>query len=447
MTFPAGVNYYIAGSRLRPGLDGGYTIATMQRAAQMASLGARPVLLTYDVGPMDGVLDEFIAIGLADEHTQIRNLFEEVARSPELLRKAALHPLRGGAHTDERERIITDTSGQPLLKLPFIAAVDWFRSDVDIVIYDAGQPIGAIRGFGELYRLWTDAVVAEQPGRSLVISEARQLGELLGPHSRDYALLHTVHSAHTQAPHTWDAPMDTLWQGWCAQLDSFDAVVWLTQAQLSDIERRFGRQPRSFVVPHPAQPPATRPSWESRDPNLAMTIARLVPNKQIDQLLRAFALVVQQHPKAHLEIFGDGPQRAALQDLAVELGLADHVVWRGHVPGAGSQLSRAAVFALTSEYEGQSLVLLEALEQATPAISYDISYGPSEMIVPNVNGDLVASGDLDALAAALLGVLRDQSRVRSLSDGAWAWAQTHGVQCSMLRLAAACEVALAHHFH
>jgi poly(glycerol-phosphate) alpha-glucosyltransferase len=451
VSFPEGVNYYIAGSRLRPGLDGGYTVATMQRAAHMAAQGARPVLLTYDIGPMDGVRDEFIALGLADESTRIRNLFDEVTQRPELLRQAVLHPLHaaqldGTAPVDERERIISDAAGQPLLKMPFVAAVDWFRSNADIVIYDAGEPIGALYGFGELYRLWTSAVIAERPGRSLVISEARQLGELLGPYPRSYALMHTVHSAHTQAPHTWDAPMDTLWQGWCAQLDSFDAVVWLTQAQLSDIERRFGPQARSFVVPHPAQPPTAAPPWDTRDPDRVATIARLVPNKQIDQLLRAFAVVVQQRPQARLEVFGDGPQRPALEALAAELGLAAQVTWRGHVPAAGSQLSRAAVFAMTSEYEGQSLVLLEALEQATACVSYDISYGPAEMIVPNVNGELVPAGDVAALAAALLGMLADPVRLRALSEGAWTWAQTHGVKRSMSLLADACERALAHRY-
>jgi poly(glycerol-phosphate) alpha-glucosyltransferase len=448
VSFPTDVNYYIAGSRLRPGLDGGYTVATMQRAMQMADCGARPVLLTYDTGPMAGVLEEFVALGLADEQTRIRNLFDEVTRQPQLLRRFALHPLRDTSvvEIDERERVITDVSGQPLLKMPFVAAVDWFRSDADIVVYDAGEPIGALRGFGELYRLWTNAVIGERPGRALVISEARQLGELLGPYPRDYALLHTVHNAHTLEPHTWDAPMDTLWEGWCAQLDSYDATIWLTHAQLADVERRFGPQPRSSVVPHPARPTGDRWSWQGHDPHLVMASARLVPYKRIDQLLRAFAVVATSMPESRLEVFGDGPYAPTLQDLAANLGVADRVTWRGHVPGAAAELARAGVFVLTGEYEGQPLVLLEALEHGTPVVSYDVSYGPAEMVVPGVNGTLVPSGDVAALADALLSILGDEQRLRQLSRGAWEWAQAHGVERSMSLLADACKVAISHHY-
>jgi poly(glycerol-phosphate) alpha-glucosyltransferase len=179
---------------------------------------------------------------------------------------------------------------------------------------------------------------------------------------------------------------------------------------------------------------------------LVIAVARLVVYKQVDHLLRAFSILKMAMPQARLEMLGDGPAASSLKELAVELGLENAVTWRGHVPDAQTELARAGVFAMTSEYEGQSLVILEALAHGTPVVSYDVNYGPAEMVVPGVNGELVTAGDIDGLARAILSILGDTSRMHALSDGAWAWAQSHGVDRAMSALSDACEFALGYHY-
>lgn len=421
--------YLIAATRLRPGLDGGYTVATMRRAQLLRDAGAEVELLTFDPTPLGDALAGFIALGLADDGTRMRNLFAELRERPELLRAAELHPL-AATHDHQRSTLIAADDGTPLLRLPYVERADWHRADADIEIYAAdGIPLGALHGFGELYRLWVDLVAAEatpddQP--VVLISEARQLGELLVARPRDYAIVHTVHNAHTEPPHAWDSELGPLWEAWFETVDRYDGVIWLTKAQRADAVRRFGEHPNWAVVPHPA--PEVDPGSDRlpRDPHRAVMIARLAPQKRVDDAIRAWPAVLQADPDARLDIFGDGPQRAELERLVLELELSDRVTLRGHTNRVADELAGSAALLLTSRYEGQGLAIAEALAAGTPVVAYDIHYGPAEMVRDGVSGALVAPGDVAALADAVAGILGHPDRITELSRGARSWAAAHG---------------------
>lgn len=436
--------YFIAASRLRPGLDGGYTVATMQRAMQLSRLGGVPVtLLTFDPAPFDGVRDGFAELGLLAAGMRMRNLFEEVREHPSLLRDAALGPVPPEP-SGERDTLIRDAGGAPLVTLPFVARPDWHRADAPIRVHaDDGTTLGALAGFGALYRLWVDGVVAESAKRAIVVCEAKQLGELLGPFPRSYALIHTVHNAHTEEPYAWDSPMDALWSGWFDVADSFDAVVWLTDRQLADVTRRFGPHERWVVIPHPAQPLPRLPDPDARDPLLAVMVARLVEQKRVQDAVRAWPAVLARHPGARLEVLGDGPHRAELEALVAQLGLQRSIALRGYVPRASDRLVDGALLLLSSRHEGQPLVVLEALSSGTPVVAYDVPYGPSQMIVDGESGALVPSGDVAALAEAVAGVLGDRDRIARMSRAAYAWAGRHDAVSAMRATADLCREVLA----
>lgn len=459
----------IVTSRLRPGLDGGYTVATMQRAALLADAGLPVTLLTVDLHPnYRPFLDEFRRLGLADGRTIMRNLLDEVRARPELLRDAAdpaLAPTVGDAPTPHRDAadldaadldadghrwrqvvrdaegsiVVTDffdANGQPLFRLPYLARPDWWRAPVVIdVLADSGERIGGLDGFRGLYRAWWDSVVAEQKAdRPIVaIAEARQVGELLigtpGVH-----VVHTVHNAHTLPPHAWDSPMDVTWSGWLDTLPGYDAVAWLTHQQRADVVRRRGSEEApGWVIPHPARLPddvAQHPEvvvgTAQRDPQRAIMVARLAPQKRIDHAIRAWRIVVNALPDARLDIYGDGALRAELQALIDTLGLEARVTLHGYVAEAPEQSRTAACLLVTSVYEGQSLAITEAMARGCPAVSYDIAYGPAELITDGESGLLVPAGDVDALASAVIGLLSDDERLVRYSRAALAWARSAG---------------------
>ena len=72
-----------------------------------------------------------------------------------------------------------------------------------------------------------------------------------------------------------------------------------------------------------------------------------------------------------------------------------------------SEYRRAAILALSSHYEGLPMALIEAQAYGLPAVSFDCKCGPREVIVDGVTGTLVPEGDVEALARALLELIRD----------------------------------------
>jgi poly(glycerol-phosphate) alpha-glucosyltransferase len=458
LAFPA-ASYFIASSRLRPGLDGGYTVATMRRALQFAEVGdVQPVLLAFDFSPdYERYTREFVELGLATEATVIRSLYQDLRDDPSIVRAAArpvieARKISPGSITETTDvdadgrpwrtvatgadGVITHTdfldgTGAPLFRLPYISGrPDWWRSEIVIDVFEGGAMIGQLHGFADLYQAWVNHLVARVDGPSVVVVEARQVGEMLvGP--RGYKLVHTVHNAHTAAPHRWDSPMDDTWTGWFETVDGYDAIIWLTEQQREDAERRFGAHRRSVVIPHPAEPLESFPPTADRDPDLAVMVARLADQKRIAHAIRAWPTVLAARPSARLEVYGDGVQRAALESLVAELGLENSVAFMGYRANASEVMRTAGLLVVSSNFEGHSLVVLEAFSRGCPIVSYDISYGPAETIVDGVNGLLVPAGDIEALGTAIGSVIGDAPRLAQLSRGAYDWAVSHGVERSM----------------
>jgi glycosyltransferase involved in cell wall biosynthesis len=196
-----------------------------------------------------------------------------------------------------------------------------------------------------------------------------------------------------------------------------DAVVFLTNAQRADAEAKFGRQEHFRVVPHPMTGIRQVP-FEQRDPDLVVMLARLDRQKRLADAIKAFALVVQAVPSARLEIYGRGEEQAELQRQIDDLGVGSSVTLAGYTKDSAAVLEGAALSLLTSRFEGYPLALLETLAHGCPVVSYDVKYGPREIIADGVNGYLVKPGDYRALAARVVEVLGDGDLRRSLSEHA-----------------------------
>jgi glycosyltransferase involved in cell wall biosynthesis len=101
---------------------------------------------------------------------------------------------------------------------------------------------------------------------------------------------------------------------------------------------------------------------------------------------------------------GEGDQRAALQVLAQELGVTTDIELPGFVLNPFAYMARAAVFLLSSAYEGLPGVLIQALACGCPVVSTGCPSGPAEILEGGVYGPLVPVGDDAALARAILSV-------------------------------------------
>ena len=133
------------------------------------------------------------------------------------------------------------------------------------------------------------------------------------------------------------------------------------------------------------------------------------PSEGLDILVRALPAV----PEVDVEIVGDGPERAALESLAREVGVAGRVHFAGWSDRARDWLGRWDAFVLPSRFEGLPLSILDAMLAELPVVATDVGSN-GEAVRDHVTGRLVAAEDPDALAAALRDVLADPERAREL---------------------------------
>ncbi|MDT0156454.1 glycosyltransferase [Microbacterium sp. ARD32] len=438
--------FLVLSSRLVPGLDGGYTIATAARARQLAEHGADVQVLTVD--PADAAAHaahraEFARLGMLPAGIPLRNLFDE-ASAPEGGAAGWLRAASTPASTEstaDSYRELTDAEGRPCLALPVIQGnPDWHLSTAPVRVYDEhGDVIGTLPGFGGLYRAWLDQLVEQSARPVVVICESRQLGELLAEWSNPGArIVHAIHTMHLEPPYTADAPLNALWSRWFAVSDRFDAVIWPTPAQRDDVQARFGGDAVNLVAPHGIRLPEA--SDADRETGLVVSVSRLAPGKRVDHLVRAF--LAADVPGTRLEIWGDGPSSASVAELIGSLGAGERVRLMGRTDDPDAVLRRASLMVTATAYEGQGLSIVEALAAGCPVVSYDVRYGPGDALRRG-GGLLVRSGDEGALADAIRRVLTDAPLQARLAAEAPAAASAWSEDAAMAALASATRTALA----
>jgi glycosyltransferase involved in cell wall biosynthesis len=163
-----------------------------------------------------------------------------------------------------------------------------------------------------------------------------------------------------------------------------------------------------------ASEPIDHPWFTPGEPPVVLSVGRFRMQKDFPTLIRAFALVRSARP-ARLMILGDGTRRRALEALVDNLGLRSDVALPGYAENPLPWMRRAAVFVLSSTWEGLPGVLIEALAAGCPVVSTDCPSGPAEILDRGAYGPLVPSRDPQALAQAILAVLEnppDRDRLR-----------------------------------
>lgn len=138
---------------------------------------------------------------------------------------------------------------------------------------------------------------------------------------------------------------------------------------------------------------------------VAISVARLSPEKDFATLLWATAQVLQEVPDFRLKLVGDGPEREKLQRLARAIGLTDRVEWLGERKDIPDLLATAGFFVTSSLTEGISLTLLEAMAVGLPVVATDAG-GNREIVVDGVTGSITPIGDVQRLAQAMIAMCR-----------------------------------------
>lgn len=202
-----------------------------------------------------------------------------------------------------------------------------------------------------------------------------------------------------------------------------DAVVAVSSGVADDLAQTISLpRERITVIYNPvvssrmlelSHEPVDHPWFVEGEPPLLLSVGRLTAAKDFATLMRAFAQVRAKRP-ARLMILGEGEDRGALEQLAAELGVEYDIALPGFVKNPYSYMRNAAVFVLSSRWEGLGNVLIEALACGTPVVSTNCPSGPAEILEDGKWGKLVEPGSPKSLAYGITETLDcDASRAES----------------------------------
>lgn len=202
-------------------------------------------------------------------------------------------------------------------------------------------------------------------------------------------------NAARRADHAWW--LDRAHRSWLGSHDRFlDHLVAMTPATAIEAARATGMTGRVSVIPNPPAPrlDTVAPPLPDR---FILGVGRLAPQKRWDRLIAALPSL----ENVPLVIAGEGPARNALLAQATALGAESRLHLLGHLADPMPVMARAAVLALTSDYEGVPGVLSEALSVGTPVVATDASPAVREIITSPALGSIIPRDDPAALVGAL----------------------------------------------
>ena len=216
-------------------------------------------------------------------------------------------------------------------------------------------------------------------------------------------------------------------------LQAADALVadgWAADHLPAALGRPVERVPKGVDVERfRPDGPDMRDQLRLRNRRVVVTVARLVPLKNLRLLLDAIAIVFARSAGAHLVIVGDGPEGRALKGRVRELGVGDRVTFAGDVPHADtpSWFRTGDVFALSSDFDNSPNAVLEAMACGLPTVATDVG-GVREFVGAGRGGAVVRPRDPSALADALQTYLSSpeearaagaRNRARTLAEFSW----------------------------
>lgn len=187
--------------------------------------------------------------------------------------------------------------------------------------------------------------------------------------------------------------------------------------QTNDARKYFNKtiQDKGTIIPNPIK--TELPVWnDSVESKTIITACRLSRQKNLPMLIQAFAEVKKIFPEYKLKIFGVGELREELLSLIEAVGLKDDVSLPGFSNNIHDEMANSSLFVLSSNYEGISNSMLEALAIGVPVISTDSPIGGARMFIKSgENGILTTVGEIEQLVEAMKEIISDKDFAIRLS--------------------------------
>ena len=166
---------------------------------------------------------------------------------------------------------------------------------------------------------------------------------------------------------------------------------------------------KKFVIPNPVDFSVYPERVKEGIVKRIVGVGRLKPQKNFSLLIDSFALIASHHADVKLDIYGEGTLRESLQQKIHDLRLDDRITLRGASARVLEEIRDAAVFVMSSDFEGFPNVLVEAIAMGIPVITTDFPTGVAREIVTDQAGLIVQCGDKRGMASAIDMLLSDNA--------------------------------------
>lgn len=205
-------------------------------------------------------------------------------------------------------------------------------------------------------------------------------------------------------------------------INRYDKIVVLTR---EDKETHWKGNDKVVTIPNPL---SNSHGYQSSLTNkIVISAGRFVPVKDFSSLIQSWATVHERHSEWRLEIWGDGGLRKTLQEEIKGRDLEGCVSLPGYADDILQKFAEASIFVCSSQYEGFSLSILEAMLCGLPVVSFACPYGPREMIQDGENGFLVPVGDAVGLADSIIRMIEDESLRYQMGHAAKAFSEKYDI--------------------
>lgn len=269
----------------------------------------------------------------------------------------------------------------------------------------------------ELREYWLVELLKANPGSNFIVD---RIGEYYQPllsavklSGVDAGIFPVLHNRHTGGD-VMSGEINSHMKDIFNDFSRPTSIIVFSEKQKRDIISRMGEH-RIQVIPHSGgfqESEFDQP--QSVNPRKIVYPARFAPEKQHEKAFEVLKLVIPEFPDVELHLYGFGPRKDELTRLVDQFDLSHNVILHNFTVDIGEIFSNARLSILSSSVEGWPMTVMESLFNSCPVVSFDVNYGPSEMLKDGINGYLIPNQDTVAMSQRILDILRDDALAAKL---------------------------------
>ncbi len=202
-------------------------------------------------------------------------------------------------------------------------------------------------------------------------------------------------------------------------LKHFDQCACLVSLTENDARHWRNHSKHVVVIPNPVTLYPESINDMPKEDGRILCVGRLNDQKRIDRLVAAFSMIADKYPNWHVDVFGEGDKKAALQEQINNCQLQNRFILHEPIKNIYDEYKKSQFLVLSSAYEGRPLVLIEAMACGLPCVSFDCPSGPAEIIKDGVTGLLVEDGNVADLATKIEWMIRHNKEREEMGEKAY----------------------------